>query len=301
MDIDSLKAFLAVAKHNSFSLAALHLHLTQPAVSKRIGALEARLNHPLFDRLGREVTLTEAGEALLPRARAILHDIKETERSIKELSGEIVGSLRVATSHHIGLHHLPPILREFASSHREVNLQFEFLDSEQAHEKVLRGDVDFAIVTLAPELDPPLRGEVIWKDKLAFVVSKDHPLARLTTLTLEHLSSESAILPDLNTFTGRLVQQAFSERNLKLNLNMATNYLETIKMMVTVGLGWSVLPRTMLDESLVELGVKKIQLVRELGIVKHQKRTMGKAANAFYELLRAKQNTNDSISHFKAK
>src|SRR5690606_13398414 len=143
-------------------------------------------------------------------------DIKETERSIKELSGEIVGSLRVATSHHIGLHHLPPILREFASSHREVNLQFEFLDSEQAHEKVLRGDVDFAIVTLAPELDPPLHGEVIWKDKLAFVVSKDHPLARLKTLTLEHLSTESAILPDLNTFTGRLVQQAFSESNLKL-------------------------------------------------------------------------------------
>lgn len=300
MDIDALKAFVTVAECGSFSLAAQQLHLTQPAVSKRISSLETRLNHPLFDRLGREVTLTEAGEALMPRARAILHDIAETERSIKELSGEIVGSLRVATSHHIGLHHLPPILREFASSHREVNLQFEFLDSEQAHEKVLRGDVDFAVVTLAPELEPPLQGEVIWLDELVFVAAVGHPLTRHKNLSLEQLSQEAAILPDLNTFTGRLVQQAFADRGLKLNLNMATNYLETIKMMVTVGLGWSVLPRSMLDENIEDLEIKNIQLVRALGVVKHQKRTMGKAANAFYELLRAKQHINDFDSHTAA-
>lgn len=289
MEIETLKAFVTVAEYGSFSLAAQQLHLTQPAVSKRISALETRLNHPLFDRLGREVTLTEAGAALMPRARAILHDILETERSIRELSGEIVGSLRVATSHHIGLHHLPPILREFASNHREVNLQFEFLDSEQAHEKVLRGDVDFAVVTLAPELEPPLQGEVIWHDELAFVTATGHPLTEAVNLSLELLSQEAAILPDLNTFTGRLVQQAFADHGLKLNVNMATNYLETIKMMVSVGLGWSVLPRTMLDENITELRLENIRLVRKLGVVKHQKRTMGKAAHAFYDLLRAKQ------------
>ncbi len=289
MDTDALKAFVAVAEHSSFSLAAQQLHLTQPAISKRISSLETRLNHPLFDRLGREVTLTEAGQTLLPRAMTILQDMRETERSIRELSGEIVGSLRVATSHHIGLHHLPPILREFASSHREVNLQFEFLDSEQAHEKVIRGDVDFAVVTLAPELEPPLEGEVIWRDELVFVASRDHALARRKSIDLEMLSHEAAILPDLNTFTGRLVQQAFAQRNLKLNLNMATNYLETIKMMASVGLGWTVLPRSMLDKNLHPLAIKDVSLVRQLGVVKHQKRTMGKAAQAFYALLRAKR------------
>ena len=292
MDTDSLKAFITVAEQHSFSLAAQQLHLTQPAVSKRIAALETHLNHPLFDRLGREVTVTEAGAALLPKAIGILQQIKETERAIQELSGEIVGNLRVATSHHIGLHHLPPILREFASTHREVNLQFEFLDSEQAHEKVLRGDVDFAIVTLAPDIDLPLQGEVIWTDELVFVASNEHPLSSIKQHSLEHLSQEAAILPDLNTFTGRLIQEAFDKRGLKLNLNMATNYLETIKMMVTVGLGWSVLPRTMLDESLQVLDLKNIHLARQLGIVSHRKRTLGKAAEAFYELLRAKQEIN---------
>lgn len=297
MDTDCLKAFIFVAESGSFSLAAHQLHLTQPAVSKRIAALETHLNHPLFDRLGREVTLTEAGATLMPRARAILHDIQETELCIKELSGEIVGSLKVATSHHIGLHHLPPILREFATTHREVNLQFEFLDSEMAHEKVLRGDVDFAIVTLAPEIEAPLISETVWLDKLVFVASPEHQLARVKNPSLENLSREPAILPDLNTFTGRLVQQAFAERKLKLNLNMATNYLETIKMMVTVGLGWSVLPMSMLDESLSDLAVNDIQLVRELGIIRHKKRTMAKAAEAFYRLLRAKQWANWPVSH----
>ena len=205
MDTDSLKAFLAVAECQSFSIAAERLHLTQPAVSKRIAALEERLNHSLFDRLGRSVQLTEAGERLRPQATFILQNIRETERSIRELSGEMVGSLKVATSHHIGLHHLPPILRIFASKYPKVNLQFEFLDSEQAHEKVINGDCELAVVTLAPELKEPLAAEIIWQDPLVFVTSPKHELAQRSQITLKDLSQARAILPDLNTFTGRLV------------------------------------------------------------------------------------------------
>ena len=76
MDTDSLKAFLAVADQQSFSLAAEQLYLTQPAVSKRVAALEAQLNCKLFDRIGRKVHLTEAGQALLPQSRRIAQDLK---------------------------------------------------------------------------------------------------------------------------------------------------------------------------------------------------------------------------------
>ncbi len=302
MDPDSLKAFLAVANCQSFSLAAEVLHLTQPAVSKRIAALESHLNQNLFDRLGRDIRLTEAGEKLLPKAQSIILSIEETERSIRELSGEISGILRVATSHHIGLHHLPPVLREFAYRHRKVNLQFEFLDSEQAHERVNRGDCELAVVTLAPKLEPPLNGECVWSDPLAFMVAKDHPLTRsavnpmdgvysaslpgANAVNLKLLASNPAILPDLNTYTGRLVKRCFDENNLKLSLSMTTNYLETIKMMVSVGLGWSVLPRTMLDDQLQELTIEGIQLQRQLGVVTHAKRTLSNAAAAFYDVLR---------------
>lgn len=287
MDIETLKAFTAVARTRSFSLAARELFVTQPAVSKRIAALEVHLNHSLFDRMGKEVRLTEAGEALLPHAHRILQAISAAERLVRENSGEIVGILRVATSHHIGLHHLPPVLRAFASAHKNVNLQFDFLDSELAHQKVLAGECELAIVTLAPKLEPPLRAEVLWQDPLKFVVGRDHHLAQSQTTSLDILSKEPAILPDLNTYTGRLVKECFDSRHLDLTLNMATNYLETIKMMVSVGLGWSVLPATLIDQHMHVLKIPGVNLSRQLGVVQHQRRSLGNAAKAFYATLMA--------------
>lgn len=285
MDIGTLKAFIAVSKTQSFSLAAQQLFITQPAVSKRVSALEAHLNHTLFDRLGKSVRLTEAGAALLPKALTIVQKINEAERGIRELSGEICGLLKVATSHHIGLHHLPPVLREFASDHPDVNLQFDFLDSEKAHGKLLSSEVELAIVTLAPQLEPPLQAKQLWHDPLAFVVGRDHPLANIELIHLSQLSEYSAILPGLNTYTGRLVKQCFDEQGLPLTLNMTTNYLETIKMMVGVGLGWSVLPKTLIDEHMQQIYVPNISLERSLGVITHTKRTLSNAAQAFYSAL----------------
>lgn len=285
MDTDSLKAFVCVAHTRSFSIAAQQLFLTQPAVSKRISKLEEQLNHRLFDRLGRDLTLTEAGHVLLPRAEQLLRDMDEIERNVQDLTGEIVGTLRVATSHHVGLHHLPPILREFAATHENVNLQFEFLDSEQAHEKVLSGECELAIVTLAPKVEAPLETQKIWHDPLFVVVSNDHKLANLSEVKLKELSEQAAILPDLNTYTGRLIKTTFEREQLNIRVNMATNYLETIKMMVSVGLGWSILPRTLIDEQMTILNVPNLKLSRSLGAVFHSKRTFSNAARAFVSQL----------------
>lgn len=289
MDIDHLRAFVAVARTGSFSITANQLFLTQPAVSKRIAALESDLATPLFDRIGRQVQLTQAGMALLPRAENILLQMREAKRAMADLSGEISGELRVATSHHLGLHKLPPMLRAFASQYPKVNLQFEFLDSEVAHQRVLRGVCELAVVTLAPTPIAQLICEPIWQDPLCFVTHADQTKP---PATLAELSREPAILPDLKTYTGRLVKACFDKRGLPLELNMTTNYLETIKMMVSVGLGWSVLPEAMLDEQLQVLPVEEVQLQRSLGVVRHQKRHLSNAASAFYTLLIANRTTD---------
>ena len=106
MDTQNLKAFLLVAESGSFSLAAEKLHLTQPADSKRVAQLEEQLDTHLFDRIGRNVSITEAGEALLPHARAVQLELQAAEQSVRDLAGEVTGQLRLATSHHIGLHRL---------------------------------------------------------------------------------------------------------------------------------------------------------------------------------------------------
>ncbi|NIB41338.1 LysR family transcriptional regulator [Pseudomaricurvus alkylphenolicus] len=286
MDTQHLKAFLTVAQLSSFTLAAEQLHLTQPAISKRIASLEQQLNCKLFDRIGRDIHLTEAGRALLPRARTILQTVKDTEQALSNLSGHISGTLKLATSHHIGLHHLPQVLKYFTREHPEVVLELEFLDSEKAYSAVQRGEVELAMITLSPEDTDNTTATVLWPDPLAFVAAPDHPLTNEPNCELKNLSQYPAILPDPLTYTTQLIRKRFDAKRLPLQTTMATNYLETIKMLVSIGLGWSALPRTMLDEQLRELKIPGQSLQRNLGSIHHSARTLSNAAEAFLGALK---------------
>ena len=286
MDWASLSAFVAVADHGGFSAAAGQLHLTQPAISKRIALLEASLQARLFDRLGRQVVLTEAGRLLLPRARQMLAEAEAARRALQDLGQDIGGRLSVATSHHIGLHRLPAPLRRFTALHPRAALDIRFMDSEQAYAQVLHGEVELAVTTLGPT-EAPLHATMVWDDPLHFAVAPDHPLARLTKATLADIAAHPAVLPDPGTFTHRIVADVFARRGLSLQLRMTTNYMETIKMMVSVGLAWSALPQTMVDAQVQVLPVAGVQLSRRLGYVVHGGRTLSRAAQAFIGLLDA--------------
>ncbi|MDX2423693.1 MAG: LysR family transcriptional regulator, partial [Amphritea sp.] len=144
MDTNSLQAFVAVAESGSFSRAAEQLFLTQSAMSKRILILEQQLNNRLFDRIGRTVSLTEAGRELLPRARRILLELEDARRSLSNLSGDVSGTLSVAASHHISLHRLPPVLRQYSSDFPEVKLDLRFDESEIAYDNVVKGNLEIA-------------------------------------------------------------------------------------------------------------------------------------------------------------
>ncbi|MBN7798660.1 LysR family transcriptional regulator [Parahaliea mediterranea] len=286
MDTQNLQAFLHVAETCSFSQAAQALHLTQPAVSKRIALLEQQLECQLFDRIGRQVGLTEAGQALLPHAKAVLRQLQAARQAVRDLSGDVAGELRLATSHHIGLHRLPPVLSTFSKTYPDVQIDIDFMDSEQAHELILHGKAELAVVTLAPERDPNVIALPVWQDPLDVMVARDHPLAALHPCPLDALSQHAAILPGLNTFTGQIVKTLFDGRDLQLQVSMATNYLETIRMMASVGLGWTVLPRSMCDHTLLPLTVEDVRIERTLGVVYHRGRSLSRAARAFIEQLR---------------
>ena len=285
MDTHNLRAFLLVAETGSFSLAAQKLHLTQPAVSKRVAQLEQQLSAPLFDRIGRTVSMTEAGEALLPHARAVQLELQAAEQSVRDLAGEVRGRLRLATSHHIGLHRLPPVLSYFNQAFPAVQLDIDFMDSEQAYDLTLRGEVELAVVTLAPAPMPHIVTRPIWPDPLEFMVHKGHGMCRQKSLDLQELSKFPAILPGLNTYTGQIVKSLFDRRGLPIAIAIATNYLETIRMMASVGLGWTVLPRSMLDPSLAILPIRDTLITRTLGAVHHESRSLSRAARAFIDAL----------------
>lgn len=285
MDIESLKAFMAVADTGSFSHAADRLHITQPAVSKRIAQLEQQLDARLFDRISRTIRLTQAGHALLGRANYILQQIEDTERAIRNLNGQVSGQLSLATSHHVGLWRLPRVLKTYAHKHPDVTLDLHFMDSEVAHERIVQGELEMAIITLAPTTHERLRAEPIWRDELFFVCSRAHELAGRGQVCIDELAQYPAILPDMSTFTGRIVKGMFEAQNLELKIGMSTNYLETIKMLIGVGLGWSVLPKTMIDDDVVVLDID-LQIARTLGVIHHVNRTLSNAGEVFIDLLR---------------
>lgn len=290
MDTHNLKAFVLVAESGSFSLAAEKLHLTQPAVSKRIALLEEQLGSGLFDRIGRNITLTEAGRALLPHARAVQQELAAAQQSVRDLAGEVAGQLRIATSHHIGLHRLPPILSEFSRAFPAVHIDIDFMDSEQAYELIMQGKAELAIVTLAPSEEASLITLPVWPDPLDFMVGTQHPLAQIRDLDLTTLSEHPAIMPGLNTYTGQIVARLFNQHHLTLRVSMATNYLETIRMMASVGLGWTVLPRSMRDDTLATLQVAGTSIERTLGIVYHRGRSLSRAARAFIDVVQESAN-----------
>ncbi|MBB3188823.1 LysR family transcriptional regulator [Halomonas cerina] len=285
MDTQSLQAFLAVADHGSFSRAAEQLHLTQPAVSKRIAVLEDQIAARLFDRIGRRVTLTEAGRVLLPRARQILVMVDDSRRALGNLSHDVAGSLTLATSHHIGLHRLPPLLKAYTRAHPEVRLDLHFLDSEQAYQGVLDGALEIAVVTLAPHPDEQLEVVPVWVDRLCFVCAHDHSLARRGRLVLPELCDFDAVLPGPMTFTRGLIEGRFATAGLDLPVAVSTNYLETLKMMTAIGLGWSLLPERLVAGDLHVLEVDHPPIHRPLGYLVHRSRTLSNAARAMLDQL----------------
>jgi len=288
MDIDNLRAFAAVAQSGSFSAAAVQLNLTQPAVSKRVAVLEQQVDAQLFDRIARRVELTEAGRALLAQVPRVEQSLTAALQAVHDLRGEVSGPLRLATSHHIGLHRLPPVLSAYQREFPAVQLDIAFLDSEQAYDRLRAGSIELAVVTLAPGDVSRLRSELIWEDRLCVMASREHPLTGAGRVTTGELLAWPAVLPGPDTFTGQILRRHFAARSeSELELRMSTNYLETLRMMAAVGLGWTVLPDHMAGQELQILPVEHTPLARPLGLVLHDARSHSRAAQAFIGMLRA--------------
>ena len=292
MDIHKLQAFISVSETGSFTKAGEKLFITQPAVSKRITALEQELNTTLFDRIGKKVQSTEAGIALLPSAKRILDELEESRRIISNLSGNISGRLRLGTSHHIGLHRLPPVLRAYTAQFPDVDLDIQFMDSEAACAAVLKGELELAIATLPEHPTECLTTDIIWHDPLGIIISNSHSLAGHKQISIAQLIKHAAILPSQSTFTRGLMEKAMNIDSQKMKVAMETNYLETIKMMVSIGLGWSVLPISMLDKDLQILSIKKIKMERLLGAAYHSERTFSNAGKMFLKTLQQQTTSN---------
>ncbi len=178
MNLAAFEAFVKVMETGSISLAADQLFITQPAVTKRIHSLEEYFGVKLFESAGRGVQATHAAHSLLPKVKNWLNELGDIHYTLSHEQGQVQGKLKIGTSHHIGLHHLPSHLRYYVQEYPDVTLDVHFVDSEQAHEQVIAGDLELAFLTLPPRGDARLNYVTIWNDPLVFVAAPFHPLAQ---------------------------------------------------------------------------------------------------------------------------
>lgn len=286
MNTINLTTFMTVMQTKSISGAAEKLFVTQPAVSKRIKSLEEEFGSKLFDVVGRGIIPTAAAYELLPYAQKWLEEYEACKASLLYSKEFATGKLVIGTSHHIGLHHLPMVLKQFIQAHPAVQVEVQFMDSETAHKAVLEGEVSLAFLTLPPTFDRRLKYHTLWSDPLYFVTGVLSPLAQESKVTLLKLAHHPAILPAVNTFTSQITLAEFAKYNLHPYATMNTNPLESIRMLVSVGLGWSVLPETLISQDLVKIDMKEnIELQRHLGVVINPSLTLSSSTQALLNVL----------------
>ncbi|MDN5940165.1 MAG: LysR family transcriptional regulator substrate-binding protein [Salinisphaera sp.] len=180
---------------------------------------------------------------------------------------------------------MPPVLRRYAASFPQVELEISFMGSEDACRAVRHGQLELAVITLPDCADADLEQCEIWHDPLHVVVARDHPLAHESRVTPASLASHPALLPQPDTVTYGVVAAALAGHGLHPQLRHGSNYLETLKMLTSIGLGWSALPASLVDSDLTVLTLPELSMARSLGSVRHPGRHLSHAAEALLALL----------------
>jgi DNA-binding transcriptional LysR family regulator len=158
------------------------------------------------------------------------------------------------------------------------------MGSEAGCDAVASGDIELAVVTLPQNSHPKLHAKEIWHDPLMLMVRDDHPLVS-EKKDISALQYYPAILPEKGTITRQIIEDALEPFQIRFNTVAETNYLETIRVLVSVGLGWSVLPLSMKNDNLSIINIEELKFMRNLGFVIHKNRTLSNAAVEFCTML----------------
>ncbi len=282
---ERLNCFRAVARTGGFSRAAEALHKTQPAISQAIRALEDDLEERLFLRLGREVRLTEAGEALLEyveRARAIL------ERGRSELAARSnleVGQLSLGTSDTNACYLLPPVLERYRATHPGIEVRISNRPSPMIERQVVEGDVDLGLVTL-PASHSSLRCQPLMLREDVAIFSPAHPLAGRKRVRMRELFQLPLLLLDRGARTRAFIDDRARELAVVPHVAMELASVEVVKRLVAADFGVSIVPRIAIDKEIAEGSLACAALFRrdqfrELGWIHPRQLPLSRAASAF--------------------
>jgi len=295
MNTDQLRLFLVIAQHRSLSRAAAELDLGQATVSDRLHALEAELGASLFERHGRGVVLTPAGESFRPYAERALEVLREAQDSVRGAKEGERGQVSIAVTVTSGAYLFAPALVAFQREHPNVEVRVRSAHSWDAPGLILDGVAQLAIIS-GPSLNPQIESLATFTSPLILAVGKNHHLA-LDHLTLEHLSQEQLLIsywgPASQAFIERIRAAAPAALEGKTGLWLELSPVELVKGMLLAGTGVSLVPEIAVRRELAAGELVSLQLadptmrlpVWEINLIRHRRRPPNPAADALAEML----------------
>jgi DNA-binding transcriptional LysR family regulator len=281
---DQLLAALTVARLGSFTRAAQELELSQPALSRQVQGLERTLGVKVFERIGRAVRLTSAGEELVNRAGPLLEELSRVSSNLSAANGTTAGRVRLGASESVAVNSLPSILRPYLAANRRVNLRLICRTSERLPDMVASGDLAVCAVEFEAQ---GLQYRKLWDEELVLVLPINH---QSRSRSIASYASEEFILLPSSTVTRRLVDRALKERGVELKVVLEHDSPEVIKSMVMAGLGLAILPEpTVRKETrrgeLAAWPLSDLKVVRSIVAITDPRRQPWPAESALVEAL----------------
>jgi DNA-binding transcriptional LysR family regulator len=242
VDLEALRSFYHVARERSFSRAAKLLHISQPAMSVRIKQLENELGERLFDRERKGVALTEAGAILFDSAEKIFADVEEARTRLRELRDAGGGRVRLGCSDTVSLYLLPPVLEEFRRTFPQAEITIRNLHTAEICDLLVRGELDFGIVTKPASLDRRLEARVVLTEPYVVAGSPADPVMRRPAVRLDALQDRPVVSLAKGTVTRDMLDRALRAAGVRPRVVLETGNIEVQKRYAASGFGLALLP-----------------------------------------------------------
>ncbi len=297
MQIDNFKIFADLVETKSFSKAARLNGVTQSAVSQQARSMEKHFAALLIDRSQKQFQLTREGERVYQSAKEILHGYEKLLSELMEMRKVISGTIRISTIYSIGLHELPPYIKNFLTEFPNVNVRVEYRRSNLVYEDILHNSVDFGLVAF-PQKNRQIEIVDFRKDRLITICHPNNALAQESSIQLSTLANHKFISFDPDIPTRKAVDQIFKDQKIEIDPVMEFDNIETVKRAVEIDAGIAIVPKaTVLQEikqgTLCAIPIDGPAFDRPLGILHRKGRVLTPAMKKFIDILTGKDLLGD--------
>jgi DNA-binding transcriptional LysR family regulator len=289
--LETLRLYCEVVRLRSFSRGAEQSFVSQSAASQAVQQLEGLLGVTLIDRTKRPFVVTPEGQTFYRACQGLLETWEKAKSEVAVVKERVAGTVRVAAIYSVGLHDVSRHMQRFMSLYPEARVQLECLHPHKVVEAVLGGDADVGIMSYPPT-DRALSIVALRSEPMVFVCHPHHRLARRRQVAPAELNGESFVAFDPELTIRRAIDRALRQHNVRVNIAMEFDNIETIKQAIIIAAGVSILPRQTVQK---EVGVRTLamaalaipDLVRPVGIIHRRQKPLTPTAARFVDLLRA--------------